>query len=87
MYDKQASSQNFPPQGITSKFLANQVNGIVRLGPAERMGTVGDLPHLLLAYIHGRSDHYPYSYHAQCVELNLRWRFCEYTSTCPEIYF
>ena len=49
MYDKQASSQNFPPKGITSKFLANQVNGIVRLGPAERMGTVGDLPHLLLA--------------------------------------
>ena len=38
MYDKQASSQNFPPQGITSKFLANQVNGIVRLGPAEHMG-------------------------------------------------
>ena len=44
MYDKQASSQNFPPQGITSKFLANQVNGIVRLGPAEHMGTVEICP-------------------------------------------
>ena len=44
MYDKQSSSQNFPPQGITSKFLANQVNGIVRLGPAEYMGTVGICP-------------------------------------------
>ena len=44
MYDKQASSQNFPPQGITSKFLANQVNGIVRLGPAEHMGLVGIYP-------------------------------------------
>ena len=24
---------------------------------------------------------------SQCVELKLRWRFCVFTSTCPEIYF
>ena len=23
---------------------------------------------------------------AQCVELELRWRFCVHSSTCPEIY-
>ena len=75
MYDKQASSQNFPPQGITSKFLANQVNGIVRLGPAEHLGTVGICPtYFWHRYItpysyHKRAD---YAFHMDSSHLGLK---------------